>query len=186
MTPPTSRRPRGAVVVALVLSALTGCGYALAGRGSFLPEHIRTIGVPLLVNNTTAFDVEQSLTLRVREAFISRGRYKVVPDSTDADALLAGEILSINASPSGFDDQQRATRYVVLMVVRMEFRDLRQDRILWQNAALTFREEYDLATAASGASLGDVGTFFGSGSNALERMSTDFAKTVVSSILEAF
>jgi hypothetical protein len=176
----------GTAVVALALSSLSGCGYALAGRGSFLPEYIRTIGVPLLVNNTPAFDVEQALTQRVRETFIARGRYKVVPDSTDADALLTGEITALTASPSGFDEQQRATRYVVVVVVKMEFRDLRQDRILWENAALTFREEYDLATIVSGGTVADTNVFFGSGSNALERLSADFAKTVVSSILEAF
>jgi outer membrane lipopolysaccharide assembly protein LptE/RlpB len=183
---PTPRRLFGAAAVALVLSMLSGCGYALAGRGSFLPEYIRTIGVPLLVNNTTVFDVEQALTLRVREQFISRGRYKVVPDATDADAVLTGELTSVSANPSGFDDQGRATRYVVLVVVKMEFRDLRQNRLLWENAALTFREEYDLATVVSGGTVADTSVFFGSGSNALERLSADFAKTVVSSILEAF
>lgn len=181
-----SRRAAAAAVVALALALLSGCGYALAGRGSFLPDYIRTIGVPLLVNNTSAFDVEQALTQRVREAFIARGRYKVVPDATEADAVLTGEITSISATPSGFNEQQLATRYVVVMVVKLEFRDLRQGRVLWENQALTFREEYDLATAASGSTLGDVGTFFGSGSNALERMSQDFAKTVVASILESF
>lgn len=181
-----SRRLFGTAAVALALSTLAGCGYALAGRGSFLPEYIRTIGVPLLVNNTTVFDVEQALTQRVREQFISRGRYKVVPDSTEADALLTGELTNVSASPSGFDDQGRATRYVVVVVVKMEFRDLRQNRVLWENPALTFREEYDLATFVGGGSVADTTAFFGSGSNALERLSADFAKTVVASILEAF
>ena len=181
-----SRRLFGTAALALALSPLSGCGYALAGRGSFLPEYIRTIGVPLLVNNTSVFDVEQALTQRVREQFISRGRYKVVPDSTDADALLTGELTNVSASPSGFDDQGRATRYVVVVVVKAEFRDLRQNRVLWENAALTFREEYDLATFVSGGTVADASAFFGSGSNALERLSADFAKTVVSSILEAF
>lgn len=187
MTFCTSRRLAGTAAVALALALLSGCGYALAGRGSFLPEYVRTIGVPLLVNNTPAFDVEQVLTQRVREGFISRGRYKVVPDATDADALLTGEITSLTASPSGFDEQQRATRYVVVVVVKLEFRDLRQDRVLWENAALTFREEYELATlVGGGGGVGDVNVFLSSGSNALERMSQDFARTVVSSILEAF
>lgn len=179
------RRVVPAALVALSLAATAACGYALAGRGAFLPDYVRTIGVPLLVNNTTVFDIEQALTQRVRVEFIGRGRYKVVPDQTDADAVLTGEITSISVTPSGFDEQQRATRYVVIMVVKMEFRDLRQNRVLWENAALTFREEYDLP-ATAGAGVGDTATFLGSGSNAVERISADFAKTVVSSILEAF
>ena len=34
------------LLLALATSALSGCGYALAGRGSFLPERIKVIGIP--------------------------------------------------------------------------------------------------------------------------------------------
>jgi hypothetical protein len=30
------------------------CGYALAGRGSFLPEYIRTLGIPMFGNTEGA------------------------------------------------------------------------------------------------------------------------------------
>src|SRR6185503_9558806 len=35
---------------------LSGCGYALAGRGSFLPSYIRVIGIPTFANRTTIFN----------------------------------------------------------------------------------------------------------------------------------
>ena len=64
----------------VLLGAMSsGCGYSLAGRGSFLPAYIRTIGVPLFTNNTPVFDVERRITERVRTELIGRGRYKVVP-----------------------------------------------------------------------------------------------------------
>ena len=66
-------------VCASVLSS--GCGYTLAGRGSFLPDYIGTIGIPMFENNTTAFDVEQLLTQQVRQEFIGRGQYRVVAES---------------------------------------------------------------------------------------------------------
>ena len=48
---------RGLAFAVLAASvASSGCGYALAGRGSFLPEYIRTVGIPLFVNNTAVFD----------------------------------------------------------------------------------------------------------------------------------
>lgn len=171
------------VMVAMLASA--GCGYSLAGRGSFLPGYIQTIGVPNLANLTTVFDVEQTLTQRMRAEFIGRGKYKVVPDTTGVDAVLTGEITSISLTPTAFDNAQVASRYVVQVVVKMEFRDLQQNRVLWQNPALVFREEYDLPTTTSGNSV-DATAVFGSGSTALERIANDFAKSVVSSILEAF
>ena len=173
------------VMVALVVVGASGCGYSLAGRGSFLPSYIQTIGVPNLTNTTTVFDVEQTLTQRVRAEFIGRGKYKVVPETTGVDALLTGDISSITVTPAAFDNNQQATRYIVQVVVKIEFRDLQQNRVLWQNPALVFREEYDLPSTSSAVSV-DATAYLGSGSTALERISTDFAKSVVSSILEAF
>jgi len=47
---------RGGFCVVLSLLAVlggSGCGYALAGRGSFLPATIMTIGIPAFTNHTT-------------------------------------------------------------------------------------------------------------------------------------
>jgi hypothetical protein len=183
----TSNTRRYAAVSTLSLAwlVLSACGYALAGRGSFLPDTIKTIGVPLLVNNTTAFDVEQALTSRLRTEFISRGKYRVIPETAGADAVLTGEIAAISIQPTAFNDQQQATRYVVVMVAKMEFRDVLQNRVLWENPSLVFREEYDLSSATT-VSTGDLSAFFGGGSNALERISQDFGRSVVASILESF
>ena len=52
-----------------------GCGYALAGRGSFLPAYIRTIGIPTFSNRTNVFNLETMLTQKVRSEFIGRGKY---------------------------------------------------------------------------------------------------------------
>jgi outer membrane lipopolysaccharide assembly protein LptE/RlpB len=181
----TQRRHRVAVVlICLAWLGLSGCGYALAGRGAFLPDYIKTIGVPNLVNNTTAFDVELALTARVRQEFIGRGKYKVVPEATGADAVLTGDISSISITPTAFNDQQQATRYAVVMVVKMEFKDEQSGKVLWENPSLTFREEYDVILVSG--TVTDPSVFFGSSNNALDRISQDFARTVVSSILEAF
>src|SRR5690348_3688326 len=60
---------RGLVVLAAALS-VPGCGYSLAGRGSFLPAYVKTIGVPMFTNRTTVFNLETLLTEKVRSEFI--------------------------------------------------------------------------------------------------------------------
>jgi outer membrane lipopolysaccharide assembly protein LptE/RlpB len=177
------RRLLALVLGPLVLVPLAGCGYALAGRGSALPAHIKTIGVPLFTNATTVFDVEQTLTQRVRLEFIGRGRYKVVPDDAGTDAVLKGDITGISIRPTAFDSNQQASRYEITVVVKVEFRDVTTDKVLYENPAQTFKEEYEVTT---GQSASDANTFLGQNSNALERLSTDFAKTVVTAVLEAF
>ena len=67
--------------------ALSGCGYALAGRGSFLPADIQTVGIPELENRSTFFQVEDTITEKIRTEFIGRGKYAVTPEAPDADGF---------------------------------------------------------------------------------------------------
>jgi outer membrane lipopolysaccharide assembly protein LptE/RlpB len=164
--------------------ALTACGYSLAGRGSFLPAYIRTIAVPMFTNATTIFDVERRITERVRTEFISRGRFTIVEEQTQgADAVLTGQITAITLQPAALTAEQQASRYLLVLVANVEFRDLKAGKVIWQNPALQFREEFETTT---GQSAGDVSAFFGQNTNALERLANEFARSVVSSILEAF
>jgi len=177
------RLPLCVLCLLCVLCASEGCGYALAGRGSFLPDYIRTIGVPAFTNRTTVFNIETMLTQKVRAEFIGRGKYKILPESTGVDALLTGEVTAVNIQPASFSPQQLASRYAITMTARIELRDMRENKVLWENPSVMFRQEYD---ATTGRSATDPAAFFQQDTNALERMSTEFARTIVSAILEAF
>ncbi len=167
----------------MVTLVLPSCGYSLAGRGTFLPASIRTIGIPQFTNSTPVPDVEQRFTERVRAEFIGRGKYKVLPQDTNVDAVLRGAIVTLSITPTNFNQNQQATRYVITIATKIEFFDVKADKKLWENPSMVFREEYDLPpdTAA-----GDPKAFFGQSSNALDRVANDFARSVVSAILEAF
>jgi len=169
----------------LAVASAAACGYALAGRGTFLPDSIKTIGVPAFTNRTSIFNLETVVTQKVRSEFIGRGRYKILPQATDVDAVLTGDILSASLAPVSFSTQQLASRYALTVTARIELRDVRENKVLWENPSLVFRQEYEPQTSRTGSPL-DVSAFFGQDANALERMASDFARTIVSSILEAF
>lgn len=159
------------------------CGYSLAGRGSFLPAYIKTIGVPQFTNLTSIPDVDRRVTERVRSELIGRGRYTVKDDVTGVDAVLSGEISSISIVPAAFNAQQQAIRYALTLTAKVEFKDLKMNKVLWSNPSMQYREEFDVTTTTAAI---DPTTFFGQDVNALERMATEFARSVVSAILEAF
>jgi Lipopolysaccharide-assembly len=177
------RRGVGLLVVMALIAPSAGCGYALTGRGSFLPAYIRTIGVPLFANRTKVPDVEIQITERVRGEFLGRGRYEIRPTGDNADAVLTGEVLSVTVDPSSFTADQIASRYIITMTARVELRDTRANAVLWEDPRLTFRQEYD---AQSGTGVLDPSAFFAQDAAALERIANDFARTIVSAILEAF
>ena len=123
------------------------------------------------------------LTQRVRSEFIGRGKYQILPENTGVDAVLTGEVTSVNIAPASFSAQQLATRYVLTMSAKIELRDVRENKVLWENPGLLFRQEYE---GTSGRSVTDPAAYFQQDVTALERISTDFARTIVSAILEAF
>jgi hypothetical protein len=106
-----------------------------------------------------------------------------VPDAGGADAILTGEIVSATLTPVSFTAGQLASRYAFTLSARVELRDTRDNQALWENPGLIFRQEYE---AQSGTSALDPAAFFGQDTNALDRMSADVARTIVSAILEAF
>ena len=163
--------------------ALPACGYSLSGRGSFLPASIRTIGVPLFTNTTSLFEIEQRVTDRVRAELIGRGRWTVTPDRVGVDALLTGEIASANLAPAAFNEQQQATRLVLTLVSRIELRDVKANKAIWSNPGMQFSEQYEVSTASSAL---DPNAFLRQDVNALDRLASEFARAVVSAMLEAF
>ena len=171
------------VLCTLGVLCAVGCGYSLAGRGSFLPAYIKTIGIPTFANRTTVFNLETTLTQKVRSEFIGRGKYQILPQADGVDALLTGEVVAVSIAPASFNTQQLASRYAITMTARIELRDTRANAVLWENPSLVFRQEYE---ATSGTSAVDPAAFFGQDANALDRLGTDFARTIVSTILEAF
>ena len=178
-----SLKPGAWLVLCVLCSGAAGCGYALAGRGSFLPANIQTIGVPTFTNRTSVFNLETLLTQKVRGEFIGRGRYRILPEETGVDAVLSGDVSSVTITPASFNTQQLASRYTITIVANIQLRDARDDRVLWENPSLIFREDYE---NTSGNNALDPAAFFGQEVNALDRVSSDFARTIVSAILEAF
>jgi hypothetical protein len=172
-----------AVLFLVLALASSSCGYALAGRGSFLPDYIRVIGIPPIENRSTYQQVELVLTDKIRTEFIGRGKYTVVPETSGSDAVLTGEITGISAQPVGFNESQLASRYLFTMTMRAQLTDTRTNMVLWSNDALTFREESDLTTRSTTI---EAGSFIDQERGSFDRIAGNVARSVVTSILEAF
>ena len=167
-----------AAVVLLTLMLSAGCGYHTAGHAAQLPENVRTIAVPAFKNETLTYRIEQLLTASVVREFTTRTRYHVISDPTDADATLRGTVLSTVASPLTYDTATgRAASVLVVVSMKVDLID-RNGKVLYQNPSYVFREQYELSQ--------DLQSFFEEDSPAFRRLSQDFARTLVSNVLEGF
>jgi outer membrane lipopolysaccharide assembly protein LptE/RlpB len=156
-----------------------GCGYHAAGHVVQLPENVRTIAIPAFKNETLTYRIEQMLTASVVREFTTRTHYRILNDSSDgADATLRGTVLSTAASPLTYDTATgQAASILVVVSMRVALTD-RNGKVLYQNPAYLFREQYEVSQ--------DLTSFFEEDSPAFRRLSRDFARTLVSNILEGF
>ena len=97
-------------------------------------------------NATPYQSVEQLFTQKVRLEFQSSRRYTVVPSDEGVDGIVRGEIQSISLQPVSLNDAQLASRFRVTVVVKVEFEDVKAQKTLWENPALSFSDEYELAS----------------------------------------
>jgi TolB-like protein len=171
-----SRRLACAAVLALV--ATSGCGYRLAGTGSFLPPEIKTIMVAPFENRSARAEIEIRTTEAVARELSRRGGIKVVSSRTDANALLEGVITDFRTTPVQFNAQGRATRLETAVVLRSSLRNLATGQLLWSQSNLVFRDQYDVQQT-------DV-NYFDLETLALDTLARGAAQTLVNSITEGF
>jgi hypothetical protein len=158
---------------------LPACGYHTAGHGGQLPDNVKTIAVPAFKNETPTYHIEELLTTAVVREFNTRTRYRILNHTDDdADATLTGTVLSTAASPLAYDTSTgRAASVLVVVSLKVVLAD-RSGKVLYQNPSYVFREQYEVSQ--------DLNTFFQEDSPASRRLSEDFARTLVSNILEGF
>jgi len=175
------RFPFGALPLVAVLAGTlcAGCGYHLAGRGDNLPPDWKTIAVPAFTNDTTQYRIEQRFTQAVIREFISRTKYRVVQDAKSADAVLQGEVLTIDTTPVLFNaNTGEVTAMLVTVHTKVRLTDNHTQKPIYQNDDMLFRDEYQISP--------DVKSFFQEEEPALERMSHDFASRLVANVVEGF
>jgi len=172
------RAPRFFLPVVLLL-LISGCGYHTAGHAVQLPENVKTIAVPAFKNETTTYRLEQMLTASVVREFTTRTHYRILNDPSEAaDATLRGTVLSTSATPLAYDTATgRAASVLVVVSLKVSLSD-KNGKVLYQNPAYLFREQYEVSQ--------DLTSFFEEDSPAFRRLSQDFARTLVSNILEGF
>ena len=172
---------RRLAVLGLALAGAS-CGYALVGKGVTTDPSIRRIGVPMFRDGTGKAGLDQKVTQRVIEELLKRGRFDVVHETAGVDAVIEGELISYVAVPIGFSDEGGArtqpNRYSVTLTARIRYAKTGQTEAIWENDAFSFREEYDVAD--------DPSAFFNQEEQALDRLSAQFARSLVAAMLEAF
>ena len=168
------------VVLSIFFACLTGCGYHTSNHAHVnVPSGINTVAIPIFVNKTQSYRAEQILTEAVVREFVSRSPYKVVTrDDGTADAVLHGTVVNTNIYPLTYDSQTgRQSSAIVQISLNVKLVD-KHGKTLFENSNYSFREQYQVSR--------EVTSFFDESPPAVDRLSRDFARTLVAEILEGF
>jgi outer membrane lipopolysaccharide assembly protein LptE/RlpB len=166
------------VLCAAVVLMSTACGYQQGGKASRLPTSVKVLAIPAFINQTQTYRVETLLTGAVIREFNTRTNFRVVSDAKDADAILRGVVVSTQTSPVTYDSATgRASSALVTVTMKVTLTD-KNNRVLFENQNYLYREQYQISR--------EISSFFEEESPALDRLSRDFARQLVSNVLEAY
>ena len=158
---------------------LGGCGYHPVGSPAHLPSTARTLAVPVFQNTTQSYHTEVAFTQAVVREFSSRTPYRLVAgNDADADVKLDGTITAYQVTPLTYNSETgQSSSFVITVKATMKLVD-RDGKVLYQNPSYLFREQYETTQ--------DLASFIQEDNPAVQRLARDFARAVVSDILESF
>jgi hypothetical protein len=169
----------GLLVATLLAAVCSGCGYHLSGRGDLIPKTVRTIAVQPFGNVTARYKLARLLPGDISREFISRTPYRLVADPNQADAVLTGTLTNFSAYPIISDAASgRATAVQAVVTVQVKLTNRATGQVLFERPGAEFRERYEISL--------DPAAYFDESGTAMERLSKDVARFVVSAIMNGF
>src|SRR5712691_3574090 len=88
----------GLGIVLLLAGAAGGCAYTVR---SALPSHLKTLAIPVFVNNTVEFGLADDITQALVDGFLADRHLRIVQER-DADAVLRGTISAYKNQVFGY------------------------------------------------------------------------------------
>jgi hypothetical protein len=144
-----------------------------------LPPDIKTIAVPIFVNQSSTFRIEQKLAAAISREFIERTKFRITPNPSAADAVLKGTVKDVRSGVITFDlTTGRASSLQIQVTADVKLEDLHSKKVVYANPNFVFREEYQVSQTTSG--------LFEEDQAALDRLARDVARTLVTDVLENF
>ncbi len=160
--------------------ALSSCGYHVVGETNLLPKTVHTIAVPAFENATVTYKLSDLLPEAVSRELIARTHYQVVNDPTQADAVLRGTVINYLAFPTLIDQATgRTSGLQINVTLELHLVERSTGKVIFTRPNFDAHERYELSVT------NDIQYFDESGA-AVQRLSRDVARDVVSAMLENF
>ena len=161
------------------IATAVSCGYHVGAKGDLMPKSVQTIAIPAFSTFTARYTLVDELPRAIGREFSSRTRFVIVADPAEADAVLTGTVNQVVAIPTIYDPGSgKATSVLVAVNLTVRLLQQRTGKVLYERVNWGLRQDYQLAV--------DPHQFFNESGPALDRLSRDVARDLVSGIMENF
>jgi len=166
-------------LTALLPLLLVSCGYRFAETDNVLPKTIHTVAIPAFTNLTTRYKLTDQLPEIISREFITRTRYRVVPDAATADAVLRGTVISYSFYPTIFDSiNARAVLAEMHVQLSITLTERTTGKVLLSRPNFDVHNTYQISP--------DATQYFEESDPALKRAGQEVARSIVSAVLQNF
>ncbi len=170
---------RRRALLALAAPFAAACGYRVGGKADLLPATIHTIAIPAFGNITTRYKLSERLPAAIGREFLSRTRYRVVYDPNEADAILTGSVANYLSATTILDQASgRAAGVQISVILNVALTNKRTGDVIYKRTNMEVRQRYEVSIEQQ--------AYFDESEVALDRLSREVARQVVSTVLEAF
>lgn len=135
-------------LAAVVMPAISGCGYQFVGESTLLPKDAKTIYVEPFVNRSRDVGLEKELTSALRGEFYRRRQLRVVDQAELADVIVSGVVRSLDSSVASVNRQDEVLQYESRLNLDVTLRRREPNEILWRGQGIQLNEIHAGSRAA--------------------------------------
>jgi hypothetical protein len=118
------------LIITILILLLEGC-YSFTGAS--VPPHLKTIAIPLFDDQSGSgkAGLRENLTNKLIEKFRQDNNLQISDKST-ADAILEGNIISVNDQPQVLAAGETVTKSRITITVKVAFQDKKLKKKIWE------------------------------------------------------
>ena len=143
--PPTPAFQRLSLLASLTFLSIipAACSY-YSFTGATIPEHLRTVAVPLVEDHSTSSlsNLGDELTRLFVDRFVGQTRLSLEPSTTDADAVLTAEIQRYMNQPAAVGGEAVATLNRITITVLVTYYDQVNEQQIFERS-FSASDEYN-------------------------------------------
>jgi hypothetical protein len=173
-------RTGGWLITVGVAAGLGSCGYHVAGKADLVPKTVHSIAVPAFANATVRYRLTDLLPEAISRELIARTRYQIVNDPNQADAVLRGTVVTYSAFPTLVDQATgRTSGLQVSVILQVNLVERSTGKVVFERPNFEVHQRYELSITSNSQ-------YFDESATAVQRLSRDVSRDLVTAILENF